>query len=474
MKIRATVSLIGYDHKLRDYEYRNAEYEVREFELESSPSEIADLIKGGHSFVGIFHTKSKVFRSAGNLNKASFRGTHIMYFDFDDVDFSFEDIISNLKYTPSVAYTTFSHSEQKGKKRYRIFYIFQDFIKGENEYRQVYRVLENQLLKDVVLFDKDFDTTTLDKHMEVSTQCSLGSKSDCKIFYSASFYQKKDFLKQYLDLDDMDLSFKGNAKQTKCRKAKGLTKVNDVKTKKASVKNKAKSYWQQAFDMKDIYNKYFLSDFRFACLNKEDSKEVLLKRYSSQYPLVYMDDIEYRDGFSILDKNFIKIERKWARDTITNVSYIKKIKQGKRRDYLFTMALLFLKMKTRKTITFDYLLFLVLNEAYRYCDKQETITLNEVFRVVFDAYERNISGNNHIESSNKKRFMVDKSFCKAYNISPKSFAAKVKGELTKEGIRKHYDPRKSAEENIAFINKQGVKCCKSTFYKYSKQFLISA
>lgn len=453
MEISVSVSLKGYDKKPQSVEFAKIRYQERVFDIDSILKDLAYLIKNGHSFAHIYDIKEKSFSPLKNITKDKFVGTYIIPFDLDGVDIGFEALKTKLTLVPNIIYTTFNHSKDKGKNRYRLLYIFKNRIEGEEEYKMVYDCLNSQIISDMKSIDEKFDEKSLDIAMQKISQIYLGSNPECELSSYPLFYSKADFISK---------------SKPKCEDYSEMP-AKRLKTRKttSSLKTESSSIWNSPFVKEDVYCLDFILDFEGLSHNIRANKLSLIKEYAHLYPLFEHDEVDFIDGYALLDKNFKSIRREWGKDSLTERLKTNKVKIGERKKYLYNTGLRFLKMERNMEIKFDYLLYLLLNESYKHCENPNTILLNDIFSAAHGAFKTNIEGNNNIFFyENKKAFIVDKAFCNKYKMKTKTYSAIVKGFLKRQEIRLYYDPNLPITENLIILKENGVKCGKSTLYKY--------
>ena len=465
MEINLSVSLKGYEKKPKGVEFAKIRYQERVFDTDSILKDLSYLIKNGHSFAHIYDIREKSFSPLNNLTKDKFLYTHIIPFDLDGVDISFEALKTKLTFLPNIIYTTFSHSKDKGKNRYRLLYIFNKRINGEQEYKMVYDCLNNQIISDMKSIDENFDVKSLDIAMQKISQIYLGSNPECELYSSPLFYSKTDFItkskQEYADSPMMP------SKKLKTKKTTSSTNTETKAEKAIVVKTKTNSKWNCSFVKENIYYLDFIIAFERLSHNNGAGKFGLIEKYAHRYPLFEHDQVEFINGYALLDKDFKSIHRGWSKDSLTGKSKTNKIKVSGRKSHLYEIGLRFLKMKHRMEIKFDYLLYLLLSECYKHCENPSTVHLNDIFSAAYGAFESNLEGKNKIFFyKNKKAFIVDKAFCNQYKMKTKAYAAMVKGFLKRQEIRIYYDASLSIAHNLIILNENGVTCGSSTLYKY--------
>ena len=63
----------------------------------------------------------------------------------DDVECRLDELVSGLKYKPSIAYTTYSHQQEGRGNRYRLLYLFRIAISDVKIYKSIYQVITDNL-----------------------------------------------------------------------------------------------------------------------------------------------------------------------------------------------------------------------------------------------------------------------------------------------------------------------------------------
>lgn len=97
----------------------------------------------GKAFCYTFETNSsgESFHISKKAAK-NFVSTSTIIYDFDDMDVSMTDYISQIPYKPSFAYPTYSDGKN-GYSRFRLAYVFDDEIYGETNFEEVYHAIAN-------------------------------------------------------------------------------------------------------------------------------------------------------------------------------------------------------------------------------------------------------------------------------------------------------------------------------------------
>ena len=97
-----------------------------------------EFIKNGYMFCGVYDDKK--FSNKNYKTSQHLVSNNVVSIDIDDCDCSMRDFMSTLKYSPSIAYETFSNLEEGKGYRFRFLYVFDDFVDGETYSRLYYAI----------------------------------------------------------------------------------------------------------------------------------------------------------------------------------------------------------------------------------------------------------------------------------------------------------------------------------------------
>lgn len=461
-------------------DFSNVIYVKKEVELNNMLDEICKEIKDGHIFAHNYNVRGEIFKAAKNISKESFSSTHIIPFDLDYVTISIDKIMNLLKYKPSIHYSTFSHEETENKRHYRLLYVFQNTIEGQNEYHEVYDALNSQISIDLKV-EEEMNVKKLDRHMRNCTQVIIGSKSDCILSNNYITYDKRLFVNQVNNKEKTNNEFKANSlvvdtkivdskANNKTKKESKKKSNNSIKNNNSNINNKYIYYiskWKKIENDFKIVNNEFIELFKRNLSIRDNNKTLLLSDYKEHYPIFDSQELTYNQfGYACLDKDYKSIIRIWDYNKITNKKSIKKVKVGQRKNTLYTTSLRLLKMRD---ISFDYLLYLLVYEVYNFYEKQHEFPFSDIFDVAFNSYDANLKGNNHIFfDENNKKIKVDKKFCQKQNIKPITLARKAQKLEKDKKIDRFYNPELSIKDNLSILNSNGIKICKSRLYEYKR------
>ena len=471
-KIIYSVSTKGYKTKLKEGGFSFVLYKKESCYLDEVLIPMCNYIREGHVFAHNYNVIGETFKAKGNINKSNFINTSIISLDLDGIISNHHDINRTLSAKPSIIYSTFSHEDKDKLRRYRLIYVFNNPIENEAEFHKVYSALAKGVYEDMKGIEV-LDDKKLDSSMDRTTQVWLGSRSDCELINNFITYDKRRFI----GFDKCNASDSTSQKEV-IKKRKGKANADNNSPKNSTQNNKCSDIscsssfyilkWKDIIKEYEINNQDFIDEVLNSISDNCFKKENLINKYRKLYPIFEDEKPNYTNGYANLDNNYKSIKRIWEKDKITGKKHIKKTKQGGRKAYLFKMGLRFLKMRD---ISFDYLLFLLINEVYVFCENEKNFSIKDILEVASNAYQANCDGNNNIFfAENHQKIKIDKDWCKENSIKPCSMAKVVRGVETDKKIGEFYDGNLGVKENLQILKENGVSICKSRLYEYKNKY----
>ena len=403
-----------------------------------------ELIKSGYAFCNCFDDDDEVFgQSVKTL--ANFRYTNCMMIDIDDCKIEMNDLINQLSVKPTLAYTTPNNLTEKSNflYRYRLCFLFEEKIKGIDNYCQMYSTLINLLINDVKGFKLE------DNCAQSANQQFGGSNEKCNIYVSYNVYDFKDFSLS-------NFPFKNNIKKER----NTLLILNG--------KNKSTN---KAINKVEVKDNDFMND-----LDKMKPSDLITK-YKDKYEYFTSTKLEYNDnGVAIIPEDYIEIYREWYKaDFIKKdgerkeFTAVRKLKDGDRRRKKLYIAGLIMK-KILPTITFEHLLFNLINERYYYYNNTDKQLSNEILATIAGTVINTPIEEIKLNSKPKKaKFKIDKAYCEGVlGMSANQYKQIVKKQLNDELIGSNYDCSLSVKENLEYFKEIGIKVGKQKLYNWCK------
>lgn len=368
---------------------------------------------------------------------SNFVDTHIVMIDLDgDVECNLDELVSGLRYTPSIAYTTYSHNQDGKGNRYRLLYLFRVAISDTETYKCVYQELIVKLgfkLKDNCGGN--------------ATQAIYGSNEQCQIIQTENTYSVEDF--------DIDISI-GNGHSNFIKKERG-----NIIGLESPIQNQdyINDYWNMAY-----------AD--------------LLMKYSDTYPIFEHTPLEEVDDdtpFIMLPSDYIEIKRYWFMETIVDengnkrydVSRARKIKDGeRRRKKLFINGIL--RRKMVKDISFEHLLNCMAYELYHYIDNsKDRISKKELYDTTLNIFYSDIDKYNGFKGGNKRKFIVNDKYCTKHNLNRKQVRNISRKVITYNQIGELYDFNLTDKQNVEAFKEYGLTISTKTLQRFRKEMGIT-
>ncbi|EIY87966.1 hypothetical protein HMPREF1074_00355 [Bacteroides xylanisolvens CL03T12C04] len=433
-RISVSFSTISYDEKPQHW-YK-VDYNKP---IDVLIDEFIEYIKSGYCFINHFKSDTEFItqkdKKIENLLSASF-----ISIDVDDYEINIHDFWDKIELKPSFIYSTFSNMLDKNN-RYRLVYVFDDVIPNNSLYRKI-------ALGIMEYIKKIFNFELKDKSCLNSSQQMAGNSKDNIIYYvSYNIFSLNDF-DEYLKYSNSE-----------------------------SIKKEKKEYIIKS-ELK-FSDKEFMIDF-WKCKSNIDLENIVTK-YSDKYnafnstPLPIVDaDIAYIR----IPENYTEIKRYWVNERVELDSgkevYIHKavrIKKGKRSRILFYNAML--RKYMVPDISIEHLLYCLVYELVYYIwNHDNEINTNVLYKIAYNAYV-NVKYKIKVEKD-KRKYIVNPGYCSKYKVSKNVAKNIARKQIMYEKIAEIYDFNLSVNENIAYLHSCGISVCKSTIYKFLKQFSFSA
>ncbi len=379
---------------------------------------IAEIITDGYCFTSIFNKENfSVFEKT----ETNWIGTDFVVFDVDNIknEITFSDYLSTLELTPTIAYTTPNHHQQKPNdlkpySRFRLLYAFNTTITDKWQYQGIYETISNT-------FDKAlFDTTKKSDNCGKSPiqQYSGNATKNCQIAINETIFNIEDFkilepTEKPIEKDDLKV------------------KIDD--------------------DFLQNLNTLKPTDF--------------LSFYRDKFEILYETELKYNDdGFALLPTDYVRIQRNYTIYKLDGkiCSKYKRLKDGEgRRHQLFCNAKI--RCQIKPNISVEELIYnLVYDRQYFYDNSDKVLSNQCLLRMAIDAKKATYQ----MKMKNKPIFKVDSVFCKENNIKPNALKMMVRKTLHCDEIKQWYDTTKSVKDNLLFAKENNIKVSRATLYNY--------
>lgn len=433
MNIRLSISKQSYKTKPKPVQISKMVFEVSTINL----SLFAELIRNGYSYTHIYNTSASTFTTSEKTIK-NFKETSIISIDVDNANKSLYDFVGSLTYIPTIAYTTPSNNNETKEYRFRLVYVFESPITDSKQFEAIYNVLETQLNKDNDLTNKDKCGSNVAQYMNGSYGCEMINSFD-KTYnindFNFVFQNNNDnYNSLYINLNDKKDTTTKLPKNTKLSKKF----INDLNT---------------------------LEPFKF------------IQKYKNIYPIFERTEINYENGYALLNEDYIEINRKWtwgSLETTNGLSKLytitQKIKDGQGRRYHLGLAAM-IRRKINPNVTLEHLIVNAVYDRLYYYDNSDGILTNQVL-IERCCYVMNLKEIT-IKSYNTKKFMVDKKYWSEKGINANQAKNIVRKQLNYESIGSWYDCLKSVKENLIWAKENNIKVSMKTLYRFCKDNEVS-
>ena len=354
----------------------------------------------------------------------------------DDVECNLDELVSGLRYTPTIAYTTYNHHQNGKGNRYRLLYLFRIAISDTEVYKCIYQYLISNL---------GFKLN--DNCGGNATQAIYGSNEQCQIIQTKNTYSIEDF--------DIDIPI-GNGHSNYIRKEE--RNIIELES--------------------PIQDNDYINDFW------NMSYGDLLLKYSDTYPIFEhtpLEDVDDDTPFIMLPSDYIEIKRYWCTETVYdengnkryNVSRARKIRDGeRRRKKLFINGIL--RRKMVKNISFAHLLNCMVYELYHYIENsKDRITKKELYEITLNVFHSNIDKYDGFHGNNKRKFIVNDKYCIKHNLNRKQVRNISRKLITYNQIGELYDFNLTDKQNVEQFKEYGLDISIKTLQRFRKEMGIT-
>lgn len=392
-----------------------------------------EIIRNGYMFCGVYDNKK--FPNNGYETSKHLVSNNIISIDIDDCDCSMMDFMSTLKYSPSIAYETFSNLEEGNGFRFRFLYVFDDFVNGET-----YRRLYHAICKANAIECSSNDTSTGSPYQKI-----WGTNAKHRNVIGLGYVYHIDSFKEFMD-------------DEKCP-----VPVYNIKQQHHPNNNTLKPDTPRLTD----------KEFEEAWNNSINNADVLSKM--RHYQTYECTQIEWKEGElwrDLEDTHYYEIKRKWEMRLVFNGGRYKRVpvnirlKNGEHR-----RKKIFLSLMRRRfidnTITLEHLCYAALYELHYFIDnsvKEDYITRNQLMQIAQTAYSTDLERYKEKLRKNK-HFKINKMERIKRGLSPAQAVAMANREIRKNKkekeyleLAKKYDPKKSIRQNAEILGIKKTKC----------------
>ena len=391
-----------------------------------------EFIRNGYMFCGVYDDKK--FSNKNYKTSQHLVSNNVVSIDIDDCDCSMRDFMSTLKYSPSIAYETFSNLEDGKGYRFRFLYVFDDFVDSETYSRLYYAICKANNIEC-----PSNDTSTASPYQKI-----WGTNGKHRDIIGLGYVYHIDSFKDFMDEESVPSTILNIYKKTPT----GINQVNG--TPKTEYKFKDKTFenmWDKATDT-----------------------EILSQM--SQYQTLETTYINFNDGElwrDLTDEEYYCIKRKWQRKIFNgrNVIAIAKVKNGEHRRKKIYLSLIRRRL-IDPTITLEHLCYAALFELNYFIvntDENDYITRYQLTQMAQNAMNADLEKYKNLKEN--KKFKVNKMEAMKQGLTVQQAVGKANGELRHKKAEKEYqelsekyDKTLSVRKNAELLGVTRNKICR--------------
>ena len=382
-----------------------------------------EFIRNGYMFCGVYDDKK--FSNKNYKTSQHLVSNNVVSIDIDDCDCSMRDFMSTLKYSPSIAYETFSNLEDGKGYRFRFLYVFDDFVDGETYSRLYYAICKANNIECA-----SNDTSTASPYQKI-----WGTNGKHRDIIGLGYVYHINSFKDFMDDESVQSTILNIYKKTP-------TGINQVDwTPKTEYKFKDKTFenmWDKATDT-----------------------EILSQM--SQYQTLETTYINFNDGElwrDLTDEEYYCIKRKWQRKIFNgrNVIAIAKVKNGEHRRKKIYLSLIRRRL-IDPTITLEHLCYAALFELNYFIvntDENDYITRYQLTQMAQNAMNADLEKYKNLKEN--KKFKVNKMEAMKQGLTVQQAVGKANAarrmemkEKVYREMSEKYDKNKSVRQNAEIL-----------------------
>lgn len=382
-----------------------------------------EFIKNGYMFCGVYDDKK--FPNKNYKTSKHLVSNNVVSIDIDDCDCSMRDFMSTLKYSPSIAYETFSNLEDGKGYRFRFLYVFDDFVDGETYSRLYYAICKANNIEC-----PSNDTSTASPYQKI-----WGTNGKHRDIIGLGYVYHIDSFKEFMDEESVQSTILNIYKKTP-------TGINQVDwTPKTENKFKDKTFENM--------------------WNKATDTEILSQM--SQYQTLETTYINFNDGElwrDLTDEEYYCIKRKWQRKIFNgrSVVAIAKVKNGEHRRKKIYLSLIRRRL-IDPTITLEHLCYAALFELNYFIvntDENDYITRYQLTQMAQNAMNVDLEKYKNLKEN--KKFKVNKMEAMKQGLTVQQAVGKANAarrmemkEKVYREMSEKYDKNKSVRQNAEIL-----------------------
>ena len=396
---------------------------------------LVEKIKQGYCFTHTFNSIS-ADGTWGCKEKTikNFKSTSTIFIDVDNSSITATNFFASVSPQPTILYTTPSNIDGE-KNRFRLIYVYECHITDNETYRHEVAKISKSIQASIP--DFTFDSTSVN----VSQQMGGNGSENCLLLTTQNTFNFSSF-PEYEDCTSTTYKKK---------------RENDIRNRSAD------SYEEKDVEIED---EEFIKNFWR--INDEDSVISFIRTYYEKYPLYDVTQVDEDTPYIALNDEYIEIARRYyitTDDQGRSFCHNVKIKEGSRERILFSNALL--RLKINPEMKFENLLLAMVYERHFWIDNSDGEFTNKViYKIAKGAFihrdKYNISSATQGQlrkraRTNKNGLKVNKAYCYKHDISVRTMANFMRGDISNNTLLENYDFEKSVAENSQLLKAKGIK-----------------
>lgn len=400
-KINVCLSKEKYDEKPNGDVISKMRWECKELTID----DFANAISQGYSFCALMQSNWR--------KKENFICATMLVYDIDHTSTPMSEYISELKFKPTICYT--SPSNKEGDYGFRLIYILDFNLCSLDEYYTY-----------SVSFSKQLMMKNVDEHSHLGEQ-----------YWNGNSHGEVVICNDVLHKENIEVNDK-------------YKRLHTHNTKSAS----------QDITIHIHHN-------RVSCTFQKDYENMSFQDFIQKYHTVYQNmehtPIEMNEDEPMIHfgDDYFEIRRPWKKINGETL----KIKDGEgRRKRLFLNGII--RRKINPSITFENLLFnLVYEFEYFYINDGNVITKKTLYDIADNVMKAKILDSNI--GKPKYKSMVNPLYCAKYGLTPKQVMGNMKNK--KQHIGEFYDPSMTDQQNVDVMKEYGLEISVRTLKTWRKE-----
>ena len=458
-------------------------------EVEVNAETLLENLINGHVFCHLFNpTTTRKDGTFGSSQKKddNFSGSYCIGVDIDETQYkTISDYINTLEYKPTFWYSSYSNKADKPK--FRMVYVFSEYITG----KYFFRYCAWQLNKKIETDTKELITDDCNLRCAQYFNGTNVSNPDLTVEYGLTnnVYSFSDFGINEADYTDFlrnDCYYKSKSKERQSEITSILSYYSTISSNSYSYTTTTTTYYNDLEkSVPPSYTVYEPISEESITVSSDNSFEIDKTLLSDMGRLEYDEFMKYNrhkyeyfyrvesyewvdcDSFSyaVIDDNYFSLY--WNVNTIKDGS-------NRRKKIYQRMCL---RRLIKPSVTPEELAFNAYEDIARFVDNSDNLlgadyikkNVERAFQLSLEDIKETYSENiDYLKSKAPKRGKIYR--FKGLSVSSRSSLIR---DVNMTEIMGYYDTSKTVEENLEYLNSYGFSVCKQTLYNYLNKLGVS-